>query len=83
MARGPRGLGRRPQVGGVRHYTFSAPDKRRPVVVISREEAVPLFSTVMVAPVTSRIRRLLSEVVIGAEEGLQDAVAVVPLPPAP
>ena len=40
-------------------YRFASPDKRRPVLVISREDAIRVLSTVMVAPVTTTIHGLL------------------------
>lgn len=52
-------------------FTFKPPDKRRPVLVLTRQEVIGLLSTVMVAPITSAIRGAPSEVVIGAEEGLK------------
>ena len=39
---------------------FAPPDKRRPVVVISRKDAIDVISTVLVAPVTSTDRGLSS-----------------------
>lgn len=57
-------------------YTFSAPDKRRPVLVLTRQEVIPLLSTVMVAPITSAIRGAPSEVVVGIGEGLKHDSAV-------
>lgn len=57
-------------------YTFKAPDKRRPVVVLSRQEVIPLLRTVMVAPVTSAIRGAPSEVVLGIDDGLKGDSAV-------
>ncbi len=44
--------------------------------MLSRQEVIPLLSTVMVAPVTSRIRGLPSEVLVGIEEGLSHDSAV-------
>lgn len=52
-------------------YRFKAPDKRRPVVVLSRQGVIPLLHTVMVAPITSTRRGAPSEVVLGPEEGLK------------
>lgn len=52
-------------------YRFKSPDKRRPVVVLSRQEVIPLLHTVMVAPITSTRRGAPSEVVLGADEGLK------------
>lgn len=57
-------------------FSFSPPDKRRPVLVLSRQEVIPLLSTVMVAPVTSTMRGAPSEVAIGVEEGLKHESAV-------
>jgi mRNA-degrading endonuclease toxin of MazEF toxin-antitoxin module len=36
--------------GDVRLYQFAPPDKKRPVVVLTRDSAVPYLSTVTVAP---------------------------------
>lgn len=62
--------------GEVWLYTFSPPDKRRPVLVLTRQEVIPLLATVMVAPITSRIRRAPSEVIVGIEEGLKGDSAI-------
>ena len=57
-------------------YEFRSPDKRRPVLVLTRQEVIPLLSRVMVAPVTSTIRGAPSEVVVGVDEGLKHDSAV-------
>jgi len=57
-------------------YTFKPPDKRRPVLVLTRPDAIPWLHTVMVAPVTSAIRGAPSEVVVGVEEGLKGDSAI-------
>ena len=57
-------------------YTFSAPDKRRPVLILSRQGVIELLRTVMVAPITSAIRGAPSEVVVGIEDGLKRDSAV-------
>ena len=57
-------------------FSFSRPDKRRPVLVLSRPEVIPLLHTVMVAPVTSVIRGAPSEVAVGVQEGLKRDSAV-------
>lgn len=62
--------------GDIRLYTFKAPDKRRPVLVLTRQEVIPLLDSVMVAPVTSAVRGAPSEVVIGIDEGLKQTSAV-------
>ena len=62
--------------GEIRLYTFKSPDKRRPVLVLTRQEVIGLLRTVMVAPITSAIRGAPSEVVVGTEEGLKGPSAV-------
>jgi mRNA interferase MazF len=57
-------------------YTFKAPDKRRPVLVLTRQEVIPMLHTVMVAPITSAIRGAPSEVLVGIDEGLRGESAV-------
>jgi mRNA interferase MazF len=52
-------------------FTFKPPDKRRPVLVLTRQEVIGLLSTVMVAPITSVIRGAPSEVSVGVDEGLK------------
>lgn len=48
-----------------------APDaKGRPYLVLTRDEAIPLLRTVLVAPVTRTIRDIPSEVALGPSQGL-------------
>ena len=69
-------MARRVNRGEIWLYEFAQPDKRRPVVVISRQEVIGLLRTVMVAPITSTIRGAPSEVVIGTAEGLKADSAI-------
>jgi mRNA interferase MazF len=69
-------MARRIERGEVWFYVFSKPDKRRPVVVISRQEVIELIDTVMVAPIRSRIIGAPSEIVVGVAEGLKQESAV-------
>lgn len=57
-------------------YRFMKPDKRRPVLVLSRPDVIPLLRTVMVAPITSAIRGAPSEVRVGIDEGLKGPSAI-------
>ncbi len=54
-----------------------APDaKGRPYLVLTRDEAIPVLRTILVAPVTRTVRGIPTEVPLGAEEGLPaDGVA--------
>jgi mRNA interferase MazF len=62
--------------GEIWQYTFSRPDKRRPVLVLTRPEVIELLRTVMVAPITSTIYGAPSEVIIGVDEGLKQDSAI-------
>jgi len=53
-----------------------APAKRRPVLLLSRDQAYEVRALVTVAPITSRVRRIPTEVPIGPREGLPRPCAV-------
>ncbi len=56
-------------------HRFGTPDRRRPVLVLTRDEVANRLGTVAVAPVMSTIRGIRSEVRVGVAEGLkQDSV---------
>ena len=59
--------------GDVYWYDFHYPDKRRPVLILTRSSAIPFLTGVMVAPITNRIRGNPAEVVLTPE---QDGVLV-------
>lgn len=51
-------------------------DKRRPVLVVTRDAAIPVLSAIVVAPVTRTVRGIPTEVPLGSEHGLPvDCVA--------
>jgi len=52
------------------------PAGRRPVVLLSRDEAYPVRTAVTVAPMTSTIRGIAVEVTLGLEDGLPRPCAV-------
>lgn len=47
-----------------------AEDKRRPVLVVTRTEAIPVLQWLIVAPVTRTVRGIATEVALGPEQGL-------------
>jgi mRNA interferase MazF len=59
--------------GDIWQYRFAPPDKRRPVLVLSRQVALDHLHTAMVAPITTTIRGLPSEVRLGIDQGLKQA----------
>lgn len=62
--------------GEVRLCRFMPPDKERPVVVLTRDSAIGHLATVTVAPVTSTIRGVPSEVILDIDDGMKSRCAV-------
>jgi len=55
---------------------FGRPDKQRPVVILTRDSAIGYLTKITVAPITSTIRGVPSEVVLDTEDGMRAACAV-------
>lgn len=51
-------------------YEADLPGGRRPVVILTRDWAIPLLANVTLATITSRNRGLATEVPVGREHGL-------------
>lgn len=68
-------MARRIARGEIWLHRFAPPDKRRPVLVLSRQDAIDFTRDVMVAPISSTVRGLPSEVALGAEHGLKGPCA--------
>jgi mRNA interferase MazF len=61
--------------GDVCWYTFKAPDKKRPVLILTRDSAIAVLNTVTVAPITSTIRSIPTEVVLTTDDGMPETCA--------
>ena len=55
--------------GEIRWYRFARPDDRRPVLILTRDSVIPSLAEVTVAPLTTTIRDIPSEVVLSREDG--------------
>lgn len=74
---GGRGLGGvRLRRGEIRWYTFRPPDKRRPVLILTRDELAERLNEIIVVPATRTIRGLESEVILTTEDGMPAACAL-------
>jgi mRNA interferase MazF len=62
--------------GEIRWYTFAAPDKRRPVLILARDTATEVLDEIIVAPLTRTIRGLATEVVLTPEHGVPVVCAI-------
>ena len=62
--------------GEVRWYKFKSPEKKRPVVILTRNSILEYLGEVTVAPVTSTIRDIPSEVLLSRQGGMPDDCAI-------
>ena len=62
--------------GEVRLYRFASPDKRRLVVILTRTSTLRFLNRATVAPITTTIRGIPTEVVLGPEDGMREPCAV-------
>ncbi len=62
--------------GEIRWYTFKTPDKNRPVLILTRNSILDVLGEVTIAPITSTIRHIPSEVILTPEDGLPKTCAV-------
>ena len=56
--------------GEIRWYTFRHPDKRRPVLILTRDEVIDRLNEIIAVPITRTIRGLSTEVVLTTDDGM-------------
>jgi mRNA interferase MazF len=56
--------------GEIRYYTFKPPNKKRPVLILTRDSIIPYLGEVTVASITSTIRKVASEVELSPADGM-------------
>ena len=62
--------------GEIRWYKFPLPDKKRPVLILTRDSVLEYLDEVTIAPITSTIRDIPSEVFLSKDDGMPRACAV-------
>jgi mRNA interferase MazF len=62
--------------GEIWMFRCAPPDKQRPVLLLTRNDMIPVLNTVAVAQLTRTIRGVASEVLVGPEAGLEEESAV-------
>ena len=62
--------------GEIRWYTFRLPDKRRPVLILTRNDVIDRLNEIIVVPATRTIRGLTTEVVLTVHDGMPAACAL-------
>jgi len=60
----------------IRWYKLAKPDKKRPVLILTRDSALEFLGEVTVAPITSLVRSIPSEVFLSKSDGMQKDCAV-------
>ena len=56
--------------GDICWYAFTPPDKRRPVLLLTRDSAIPVLNAITIAPITSTVRNIPTEVVLTRDDGM-------------
>ena len=62
--------------GDVRWYKFNPPGKNRPVLILSRDSVIGYLNEITVAPITTTIRDIPSEVILSEDDGMHKECAV-------
>lgn len=62
--------------GEIRWYKFKSPDKKRPVLIISRNSVIDYLGEITIVPITATIRNIPSEVVLFQSDGMPKECAI-------
>ncbi len=62
--------------GEIRWYKFKAPDKKRPVLILTRDSILEYLGEVTVAPITTTVRDIPSEVFLSKQDGMKKDCAI-------
>ena len=62
--------------GEIRSYQFQHPDKNRPILILTRDSVIEYLGEVTVAPITTTIRDIPSEVLLTKHDGMPKDCAV-------
>jgi mRNA interferase MazF len=62
--------------GEIRWYTFRLPDKRRTVLILTRNDVIDRLNEIVVVPATRTIRGLTTEVILTVDDGMPAACAL-------
>jgi mRNA interferase MazF len=62
--------------GEIRWYKFLSPDKKRPILILTRDSVLKYLGEVTIAPITTTVRDIPSEVFLSPADGMPQDCAV-------
>jgi mRNA interferase MazF len=62
--------------GDICYHTFKSPDKRRPVLILTRSSAISDLTWVTIAPITTTLRQLPTEVWLDEDDGMSEICTI-------
>ena len=62
--------------GEIRLYKFTRPDKKLPILILTRDSILEYLGEVTIAPITSTVRNIPSEVFLSKNDGMPRDCAV-------
>ena len=62
--------------GEIRWYKFLPPDKKRPILILTRDSVLEYLGKVTIAPITTTVRNIPSEVFLSKANGVPQDCAV-------
>lgn len=62
--------------GDVCYHTFKEPDKRRPVLILTRTDAISFLNEITIAPITTTVRENNSSVWLDESDGMRQTCAI-------
>jgi len=62
--------------GEIRYHAFKFPDKRRPVLILTRDVLIPELNVATVAPITNTMRDHETQVILDTQDGMDETCAI-------
>ncbi len=62
--------------GDIVWHKFKEPDKKRPVLILTRDGAISELNAITVVPITSNVRDLPSQVILTEDDGMLETCSL-------
>jgi len=60
----------------IRWYKFKKPDKKRPVLILTRDSIIDYLGEITIAPITTKIRDIPTEIILNKDNGMKKECAI-------